>query len=75
MNEPLKIYNKIIPTDTSGRWVAIEDVTTLAHTLVQDSIKVVKSTPTTCAYTTYDLNVVECTVNRSVEKLKTHFGV
>jgi hypothetical protein len=44
-----------------------------AELLVEEALKAVKATPTTCAYTTYDLGVVQCAILKSVETLQNHF--
>ena len=44
-----------------------------ADSLINECIEVVKETPIHCAYTTYDLGVVKCTIEKSVEKLQEHF--
>ena len=43
--------------------------------IVQECIKIVQETPKHCAYTTYDLNVVQCTIDKSVDLLKSKFGL
>jgi hypothetical protein len=44
-----------------------------ADLLIEECIRVIENTPTTCAYTTYDLNTVKCTIGKSVDALKEHF--
>jgi hypothetical protein len=61
--------------DTSGKWVGIEDVAQLLDTVVKQAITAVENTGTQCAYTTYDLGTVQCTIERSVRALKDHFGI
>ncbi len=61
--------------DTSGKWVSIDDVDSLVNELVQQAITAVENTGTQCAYTTHDLPVAQCTIRRSVQTLKEHFGV
>ena len=46
-----------------------------ADALVKECIKIVEETPKHCAITTYDLGTVECTIAKSVEQLKQHFGI
>ena len=45
-----------------------------AKLLIEECIRVVENTPTTCAYTTHDLVAVKCTIGNSVAALKEHFG-
>ena len=63
-----------VKTDTSGKWVRIEDVKTLVDSVVAEAISAVESTSKKCAYTTHDLIAVNCTIGECVESLKTHFG-
>lgn len=46
-----------------------------ADLLLQEVIKVVESTPKHCAFTTFQEDVVICTIAKSVETLKTHFDI
>lgn len=41
--------------------------------LISECIDAVRQTGKQCAYTTYDLNVVECTIDKSVEAIKERF--
>ena len=47
-----------------------EDVANLVNLVVEECIDAVKNTPTHCAYTTYDLTIVNCTKNLSVNTIK-----
>jgi hypothetical protein len=44
-----------------------------ARLLINECIAVVKNTPKHCAYTTYDLDMVHCTIDKSVEAIKKRF--
>lgn len=44
-----------------------------ADLLISECIDAVSNTGKQCAYTTYDLNVVQCTINMSVEAIKERF--
>jgi hypothetical protein len=46
-----------------------------AELLLEKVIEVVQNTPVHCAYTTYDLGTVECTINKSVEAIEQAFGL
>ena len=46
-----------------------------AEALVKECIATVKETPTHCAFTTRDLDIVQCTIQKSVEILKDKFQV
>jgi hypothetical protein len=41
--------------------------------LVNDCIEAVKNTPRHCAYTTFQLDLVECTITKSVETLRERY--
>ena len=64
-----------VRTDTSGKWVSIEDVGSLIDCVIQQAVHVVESTGTQCAYTTHDLIAVNCAIRQCTESLKTHFGI
>jgi hypothetical protein len=44
-----------------------------ADIMLEECIKVVQDTPTHCAYTTHDLGVVQCTIQKSVDALREYF--
>lgn len=44
-----------------------------AELMLEECIVVVKNTGKQCAYTTHDLPVVECTIQKSVDALRNHF--
>lgn len=46
-----------------------------ANLLLQEVITTIKNTPTHCAMTTFQLGIVECTINKSVEAIEEKFGV
>ena len=46
-----------------------------AELLILECIDLVETTPQHCAYTTYDLSIVECTIQKSSERLHEHFGI
>lgn len=46
-----------------------------ADLLVQECIKTVEETPTHCAFTTHDLSMVQCTIDKTIETLKEKFKV
>jgi len=46
-----------------------------AELLLNKVIEVVQTAPTHCAYTTYDLGVVECTLKKTVESIEKTFDI
>jgi len=64
---------KQVGTDVSGRWMNVRDVEKLIEITVRECIKSIDQTPTHCAYTTYDLSIVKCTLEKSIDKLHLDF--
>jgi hypothetical protein len=46
-----------------------------AELLLLECIELVETTPRHCAFTTYDLGTVECTIQKTSERLHEHFGM
>lgn len=46
-----------------------------AELLLEKVIEVVQTTPTHCAFTTYDLGVVECTLKKTVGAIESKFDI
>ena len=46
-----------------------------AELLLEKVIEVVQTSPRHCAYTTYDLGVVECTLKTVAKLIETEFGI
>ena len=44
-----------------------------AELIIKECIEVIKTTPRHCAFTTHDLGMVECTINKVVETVRNHF--
>jgi len=44
-----------------------------AELVINECIDAVRDTGKQCAYTTYDLGVVNCTINKSIEGIKERF--
>ena len=41
--------------------------------VVKECIKIIKTTPLHCAYTTYDSGVVQCTIDKCAQTVETYF--
>ena len=67
-----KIINEV-RTDVSGKWVSIDDLENHTKSVVNECLDVIKKTPTTSAYTTFDMGVVKGTIEKSVDTVKKHF--
>ena len=46
-----------------------------AELIVEECVKIVENTGKQCAYTTYDLGVVECTIRQISQNLKQEFAI
>ena len=75
MSQRIQELIKEVKTDTSGRWVDTSELPVLAEKIVRECTDVVKHTPKHCAHTTYDLNIVDCTIQKSVDKMLDHFNL
>ena len=64
---------KKVGTDVSGRWMSVMDVEKLIELTVRECIESIDQTPTHCAYTSYDLSIVKCTLEKSIDKLHMDF--
>jgi len=64
-----------IATDTSGKWISIDKLDQIIQIIAQESVDIVTDTPKHCAFTTYDLGTVECTIQKSVLALKEKFSL
>ena len=64
-----------VKTDTSGRWVDASELPVLAEKIVRECMDIVKQTPKHCAHTTYDLSIVDCTIEKSVDTMLGHFNL
>jgi predicted glycosyl hydrolase (DUF1957 family) len=52
-----------------------EGLDLFAELIIKECIELVETTPRHCAFTTYDLNTVECTIQKTSERLHEYFGV
>ena len=62
-------------TDSSGRWISAVALETYTKEVINECIEVVKTTPMHCAYTSFQENIVKCTVDMSVQSIKQHFNL
>lgn len=66
---------KELEYDISKKWVRENCLEAYKESIIKECIEVVKQTPTHCAFTTYDLGTVKCTIDKSVELLQQHFNI
>ena len=75
MSQRIQELIKEVKTDTSGRWVDTSELPVLSEKIVRECTDVVKHTPKHCAHTTYDLGIVNCTIEKSVDEILGHFNL
>lgn len=61
--------------ETVPNWTMNDYNKKFAELLILECIDLVETTPRHCAFTTYDLSTVECTIQKSSERLHEHFGL
>lgn len=64
-----------IETDSSGKWISIDELPSIIEQIVNHCRAVIKTAGSTCAYTSYDTSVVKCTLNDCDQKIKEYFNV
>ena len=71
MNERIREIAKEVgfKTDVSGRWLPADNFEKFVDALLDECIKVVAHSPTHCAFTTYQLSVVECAIRQCTDEL------
>jgi hypothetical protein len=52
-----------------------EGLDLFAELIIKECIDLVETTPKHCAFTTYDLATVDCTIQKTSERLHEHFGI
>lgn len=75
MNEQIKEIMIKAGTDSSGKWMGIDNIEKFTNLLLNDIVATIQQAPNTCAFTTFDLNVVKCTIDNTVKILKEHYGI
>ena len=75
MNERIKELITETGTDCSGKWMTIENVESIATSVINECITAVQNTPKHCAYTTFQESIVDCTVDMCVQSIKQHFNL
>jgi len=62
-------------TDSSGKWVSIEQAQRLAELIIAECYIAVESTAKDHVYTTFDDGQFKATIIKSKDAVKQHFGV
>jgi hypothetical protein len=66
---------KKVGTDVSGKWIATEKADAIIKLTVDECIVAVENTGKQCAFTSHDLDTVDCTIEKSVQSIKQHFNL
>lgn len=64
-----------IQTDSSGKWISIDELPSIIEQIVSHCRSVVHSAGSRCVYTTYDQSVVDCVISDCDRKLKEYFNL
>lgn len=62
-------------TDTSGKWMSIDNVQEFAKMLITECYIAIENTNTSHVYTTFDEGQFKTTISKSKDAIKQHFGV
>ena len=75
MNEKIKEIMIKAGTDSSGKWMSVDNIEKFTNLLLNDVVATIQQSPNTCASTTFDLSIVKCTITSTVSNLKEHYGI
>lgn len=75
MSEKIKELIIKAGTDSSGKWMRVDQAETLAELIVKECLTAIDNTNKHHAHTTFDLGLIENTIAKSRESVKQHFGV
>ena len=59
-----------VGTDVSGKWMAVEKVETIISKVTEQCILAVRSTALSHVRTTYDLDLAQDVINKSIANIK-----
>ncbi len=62
-------------TDSSGKWISIEQAHRLADLIINECYIAIENTNTSHVYTTFDEGQFKATIRKSKDAIKQHFGV
>jgi hypothetical protein len=76
MNENVKALIDTVGTDISGKWISAEKLETFAKDVIVECLKQIEvANSQHCAYTTFDLGIVNCAKEKITDHIKQHFEV
>lgn len=61
--------------DISKKWVRADSIEKYTESVISQCIELIKQDSLSCAYTTYDKDLVECVLNKSIENIKKNFNL
>jgi len=76
MNENVKTLIDTVGTDISRKWISAEKLETFAKDVIVECLKQIEvANSQHCAYTTFDLGIVNCAKEKITDHIKEHFNV
>ena len=75
MSNEIKAIVAASVTDTSGKWMSIDNAELMLEKVLRECVALVEDTPTICAFTTHDLGTVNCTVDKAATQIRNKFGI
>ena len=75
MNNKIRELIQGVGTDTSGKWISIDNAEELVKLVVAECYIAIENTNTNHVYTTFDEGLVKQTIRNSKDAVRQHFGV
>lgn len=75
MNKKLKQLIEEVGTDSSGKWMRIDQVENLYNRMTDECLSAIGNTNQHHVHTTFDKGLVEATIYKSKQAVKEHFGL
>lgn len=75
MNNKIQELIKRAGTDSSGKWISIDNVEELIKTVIAECYVAIDNTNTHHIYTTFDEGLVRRTISNTKTAVQQHFGV
>ncbi len=75
MNDKIKELIKRAGTDSSGKWLSLDNAEELVKIVVAECYIAIENTNTHHVYTTFDESIVKHTIRNSKDAVQQHFGV
>lgn len=74
-NDKIRELIKRAGTDSSGKWVSVDNAEELVRLVVAECYIAIENTNTHHVYTTFDEGLVKQTIRNSKDAVQQHFGV